>query len=395
MSKRWNLGIAIGFVAGLLLAPSARADFVINDDLIVDGSACIGFDCVNGESFGFDSLKLKENNLRIKFDDTSTSASFPKNDWTIGANDSSNGGLERFYVEDVTGGKIPFTLEAGAPSNSMYLENSGELGLGTNNPVVDLHIVSGNTPTLRLQQDGSSGFQPQTWDVAGNETNYFIRDASNGSTLPFRIRPNAPTSSIDIEGTTGDVGFGTASPTAPIHVRRTNTTGESDVAGDAMVIVENANGTEAKRSVLELKNNGILVTRMIDTSADGEEWQFQQQSNEFRLRDQTDDINFRFRTDGDLIIEGDFITDTNTYPDYVFKPEYKLMTLDEVEKFIEKEGHLPNVPSEKEVQANGNQIKLAEMQMKLLEKVEELTLYTLQQERKIRQLEASLNELKE
>ena len=44
-------------------------DFLIIDDLIVDGSACIGFDCVNGESFGFDTLRLKENNLRIKFDD--------------------------------------------------------------------------------------------------------------------------------------------------------------------------------------------------------------------------------------------------------------------------------------------------------------------------------------
>ena len=52
-------------------------DFVINDDLIVDGSACIGFDCVNGESFGFDTVRLKENNLRIKFDDTSVAASFP------------------------------------------------------------------------------------------------------------------------------------------------------------------------------------------------------------------------------------------------------------------------------------------------------------------------------
>jgi len=53
---------------------------VIPDDLIVPGSACIGLDCVNNESFGFDTIRLKENNTRIKFDDTSTASGFPAND---------------------------------------------------------------------------------------------------------------------------------------------------------------------------------------------------------------------------------------------------------------------------------------------------------------------------
>ncbi|MEO1370030.1 MAG: hypothetical protein AAFX50_22845, partial [Acidobacteriota bacterium] len=47
------------------------------DDVIIVGSACAGLDCNNGESFGFDTLRLKENNLRIHFNDTSNSASFP------------------------------------------------------------------------------------------------------------------------------------------------------------------------------------------------------------------------------------------------------------------------------------------------------------------------------
>ena len=70
-------------------------DQVILDDLIVDGSACIGFDCVNGESFGFDTIRLKENNLRIKFQDTSVGA-FPSADWQLTANESANGGLSKF-----------------------------------------------------------------------------------------------------------------------------------------------------------------------------------------------------------------------------------------------------------------------------------------------------------
>ena len=160
-------------------------DFVIADDLIVDGSACIGFDCVNGESFGFDTLRLKENNLRIKFDDTSTASSFPRTDWQLTANDSANGGASKFSIDDISGGRTPFTVEANARSHSLYVDDGGRIGNRTSTPSTEIHTIDGDTPTLRLQQDGSSGFAPQTWDVAGNETNFFIRDVSNGSTLPF------------------------------------------------------------------------------------------------------------------------------------------------------------------------------------------------------------------
>ena len=135
-------------------------------------------DCVNGESFGFDTIRLKENNLRIKFVDTSSSASFPTNDWQLTANvipltvapTSSPSTM-------LIAGRTPFTLEAGAPSHSLYVDDGGQIGLGTSTPVVEMHMVDGNTPTMRLEQDGSSGFSQQTWDVAGNEANFFIRDA--------------------------------------------------------------------------------------------------------------------------------------------------------------------------------------------------------------------------
>ncbi len=204
-------------------------DQVIADDLIVQGSACIGLDCVNGESFGFDTLRLKENNLRIRFDDTSSSASFPNNDWQLIANESSNGGLNKFSIEDSTAGRTPFTIEAGAPTHSLYVDDIGRVGLGTSAPAFELHIADGDTPTVRLEQDGTSGFTPQTWDMAGNEANFFIRDATNGSRLPFRIRPGAPTDSLHILAS-GEVGIGTASPMEKLHVN-----GNFLVDGDGQV----------------------------------------------------------------------------------------------------------------------------------------------------------------
>jgi hypothetical protein len=182
-------------------------DQVIHDDLIVIGSACVGFDCVNNESFGFDTIRLKENNLRIGFDDTSTAAGFPANDWEITINDSASGGANYFAVRDVTAARQVFRIDAGAPTHALVVSSSGRIGVRTLTPVLDMHMVSSNTPAIRLEQTGAGGWTPQTWDIAGNEANFFIRDVTGGSRLPFRIRPGAPTSSIDISSG-GDVGMG-------------------------------------------------------------------------------------------------------------------------------------------------------------------------------------------
>ncbi|MCV9932815.1 hypothetical protein OIU80_11020 [Flavobacterium sp. LS1R47] len=72
------------------------------------------------------------------------------------------------------------------------------------------------------------------------------------------------------------------------------------------------------------------------------------------------------------------------WSDFVFKKEYNLPTLEEVEKHINEKGHLENIPSEEEVLKNG--INLGEMNAKLLQKIEELTLYSIQQSKEIQTL---------
>ncbi len=191
-------------------------DQVIPDDLIVQGSLCVGFDCVNNESFGFDTIRLKENNLRIKAEDTSV-GSFPTNDWQLTFNDSASGGASKFSVEDITGAKVPMTITAGAATNSIFVDSTGRVGFRTSTPVLDLHISTGNTPAIRLEQTNASGFTAQTWDIGANEANFFVRDVTSGSRLPFRIRPGAPTSSLDISAD-GFVGIGTASPDRLLHL---------------------------------------------------------------------------------------------------------------------------------------------------------------------------------
>ena len=221
-------------------------DQVIPDDLIVQGSTCVGFDCVNNEIFGFDTIRLKENNARLQFDDTSTGAGFATNNWQIRANDSGSGGgsFLGFVDQGVTGnsdtGTIVFEVDAGAPANALRVSSAGNVGIGTATPLLSLHMNTSNTPAMRLEQNNGGGFTAQTWDVAGNEANFFVRDITGGSKLPFRIRPGAPTSSIDISAA-GMVGIGLGNP---IH--------KLDVAGN-MTIGPNFN------SSVNVPLNGLIV----------------------------------------------------------------------------------------------------------------------------------------
>src|SRR6185436_20393561 len=144
--------------------------------------------------------------------------------------------------------KVPFTITAGAPTNSVFVASSGKVGFGNSSPVLNLHITATDTPAIRQEQTNGGGFTAQTWDIGANEANWFVRDVTSGSRLPLRIRPGAPTSSIDISAT-GNVGVGTASPVSLLDVRGTAAhvlagSGTSDFLGGSQTGYGASNGTE-------------------------------------------------------------------------------------------------------------------------------------------------------
>jgi hypothetical protein len=155
--RRVVSAVTLAATVSLVIAGPASADQAITDDLIVQGSNCVGLDCVLNESFGFDTLRLKENNTRIKFDDTSIGAGFPSNDWALQANESPNGGANRFMLFDDTAGRVPFSVFAGAPANALVITSAGEVRAGrflsqavaTENPApADAAAVLGALRTL-------------------------------------------------------------------------------------------------------------------------------------------------------------------------------------------------------------------------------------------------------
>lgn len=354
-----NNHLKIGSIAALLLASSSSyADIVHLDDVIINQSLCVGNDCVNGESFGFDTIRLKENNNRIKSDDTSNSASFPQNDWQLTFNDSNNGGKNKFSIDDVTAGRAPFTIEAGAPAHTLYVEDGGRIGFGTATPVVNLHVKEGNSPTLRLEQDGSSGFTPQTWDLAGNEANFFIRDVTNGSKLPFKIKPSAPTSSIFVAAD-GDIGLGTEAPNGPLHIKEngaTYLTLENSAVNKIWYVTHENNAP-----------NDLLLTQEVAGVGQGGA--------------------FRLTGGGNLTISGTLTTGAgnscNSGCDRVFAEDYEMPTIEQHAKEMWENQHLPAVGATDE---NGP-MNITEKTGRILNELEKAHIYIEQLHERLKKLE--------
>lgn len=87
-------------------------------------------------------------------------------------------------------------------------------------------------------------------------------------------------------------------------------------------------------------------------------------------------VGCKFAVNGTIATTEVKVAGVGSWPDYVFKPEYSLRSLDEVESFVKTNGHLPDMPSADNVEKSG--LNLGEMNAKLLQKIEELTLYMIE-----------------
>ena len=155
---------------------AAHADQVISDDLIVQGSVCVGFDCVNNESFAFDTIILKENNLRIFFNDTST-GTFPSNDWGIEINSSVSGGNSYFSIVDRTANQTLFRLCAvadtactniipGSTGDPQIAVNTANIATNTANIASLGNQVASHSTILADHETRISGLEKSVGSIA-------------------------------------------------------------------------------------------------------------------------------------------------------------------------------------------------------------------------------------
>lgn len=144
---------------------------------------------------------------------------------------------------------------------------------------------------------------------------------------------------------------------------------------------------------LFLRSNEIYMNTDLGTGGAGFTRLFINQAGQVGIGTTNIPTGYCLAVDGQVIAERVRVRLSQNWPDYVFAKDYELIPLGELKTHIEKNGHLPNLPNAEEVAANGHD--LGEIQIKLVEKLEELTLYILQQQEQMEQQQIQINELKE
>lgn len=200
-------------------------------------------------------------------------------------------------------------------------------------------------------------FNKDVYSLVGGFASYVNTDLSLKTYLTTRIT---------IKSNNGFVGIGTTSPTHKLHVA-----GNTRVDGELVLQHTTSNDWEYAMS---LWVNRDLTKAFSVNRSDGGANLFTVWGNGVVNAKNIYAEEVEVRVDAMDVY----------WPDYVFKSEYKLRSLYDVDNFVKANSHLPDVPSEKEVMEKG--VNLGEMDAILLKKVEELTLYAIKQQKEIDRL---------
>lgn len=157
--SNFSLDRYISCIGVLLFSAPVWADQVINDDLIVDGSQCVGAECADGELFDFDTIKLKSSDPQIRFQDTSSAAGFPTNDWLMGITDDTTTGSTYFYITDESSGLEVLHVQAtdlggvALGAGSAVVPDAISVGApGAERPIVNVAPGTSDTDAVNMQQ---------------------------------------------------------------------------------------------------------------------------------------------------------------------------------------------------------------------------------------------------
>ncbi len=349
--------------------------------------------------------------------------------WSVTGNDVTNANSGKVFTNNGLTAKNGLVVESGnfvlnqLKLTSIASKSSGKvLSVDDNGNVIlvkdSVGTVTGGTPTPTV---------PSPWALTGNNianSNAGSVYVNNNFVLSKLSSNNTPTItsqkvlSVDADGNVILVNTPSAvAPVASPELWKANATGGIVNNSTSGIIVNS--GVDAKSGfqfaklnafsplggrsygkVLSVDEAGNII--LIDDAVGGGGWN----NIDGRLHNSNNDGKVVIGTgmnsfpDGfQLFVRGGILTErvrvalanSDRWADYVFKKDYKLMPLHEVEKFINHHQHLPNVPSAEEMAKNG--MDVMETSAKLMEKLEELTLYMIEANKKIEALETKVKSL--
>ncbi|MEK6152001.1 tail fiber protein [Flavobacteriaceae bacterium 3-367] len=286
----------------------------------------------------------------------------------------------------------------------MHILSSGNIGIGTISPSGKLEIIGnpGEQSQGQLHLVGNGEMGPgdayiSFWE--GSEVNskwsMGVNDSNNAFSISYGLTMDADPKLV-VKDVTGYVGIGTTNPTGKLQIKgeageqsqgQLYLVGNGETGpGDAYISFWEGSEVDSKWSIGVMDNdNAFAISHGLTMDA----------APKFVLKENSGFVGIGTTApDAKLTVKGNIHAEEVKVdlsvpgPDYVFKEDYNLRTLEELQQYIKENGHLPNIPSAAEMEETG--VELGTMNMKLLEKIEELMLYTIAQQKELQEKTAQL-----
>jgi hypothetical protein len=292
--------------------------------------------------------------------------------------DSYNTGTNKNVLSITQGGFLGIGYTTDPTSGNLFAVN-GKSYFGNNTSIVQSGNITpevGSTYGLRVYDGGSEQA------TVGYDASYvYLQSWSN---KPLQI--NNQGNNTIINPTWGNVGIGTTSPSGQLEVWRPASNG---IVTRFATKFDNGQALDA----VAVQTNSSQGYFSFDLSASIPSWQNLVIPVGNVGIGTVDPHGYKLAVNGNVIATSMTVKLYNNWPDYVFKPNYRLPSLTAVKAYIDQNQHLPEMPSEQEVKDNG--INLGEIVKIQTKKIEELTLYLINKDKQLEEQQKQIDALKE
>ncbi len=316
--------------------------------------------------------------------------------------------FREFYHHDGLGWrKILNNIIWNSSSTRNWIYNSSDsIGLGTSSPDEKLHILSGK---IYVQDNRANNSPHVIFDAPAVDYKegglQWKRSGDTMAALNYVANPNVPNYlrlSVSNNGTgadmiinsNGNTGLGVVEPLVKLHLRQFDGTELLRLdAENPLIQLRRYIGIASYQDVGFIQTSGDNIRIGTNSSnslgkfvvrTDGVDRMFVDGNGNVCIGTQTVATGYKLNIAGKAICEEVKVQLIGNWPDYVFRKEYNLMPLSKLEQFIHTNQHLPNIPTAIQVEKSG--IELGDMQKRMMEKIEELTLYIIDLQKQIDRL---------